>query len=151
MTQRIFTWTKVIHGWASFELASEGVAAYRTTVGDSTDVFRVLLVSILGVLNGEERQECSFDNEPGEIRLVLESSQPLLNIRIERHDEWGKGAGKVQWSARNIDARAFAADVLMSTVDLMEKAGVKHFQELWPAYPYPQAEVDQVKRVLAVS
>jgi hypothetical protein len=148
VAERIFNWTQVRHGWASFELTSGDSAPYRATVGDSTDVFRILLRSARLVLETGAHREFSFDNEPGEIRWTLERRGDSLSIRVAMHSEWGRGVGEDRWVAEAIDPRIFAADVLSSTVELISGQGADGFRSSWPSYPVPDAEIQALKRIL---
>lgn len=149
MSDRIFQWAEVRHGWVSFELSAAGAgAAYRATVSDSTDVLKSLVTAVCELLRGESRQDVSFDNEPGEIWWMFQSQGSVLKIRVSFRAEWGRGVGEERWEASEVDLKHFAENVFFSTRDLLERIGIDEFGKMWPSYPYPQSEMDKLAELL---
>lgn len=149
MSDRIFQWGKMRHGWVSFELSGTvDRAYYRATVSDSTDVLKGLVAAMCALLRGESRQDVSFDNEPGEIWWQFRSQGSKLEIRVAFRSEWGRGVGEGRWEASDVDLEQFAKNVFYSTRDLLERIGLDEFRKSWPSYPYPQSEMDELAELL---
>ena len=144
----IFRWTAVRHGWVSFELHKAGGPPYRATVGDSTDVFKILIDAVSKLLGEGSSQIVSFDNEPGELRWELVPQGGCVSIRVALHSTWGEGGGEDRWTDPCVDARTLALDIVSSMEELRTSMGDEEFRKNWLAYPFPETEMESLMALI---
>lgn len=129
-------------GWSRCSIALDG-KRIEITGSYLSDCLGGLADAALLLLKGES-ERCSFDEEPGEYRLIFELTDGRVRLRILEFEElWGNASddeGKVLMDAMcSLSTFVFAVrDALQRVVN---EHGVDGYKARWVEHEFPAAQL----------
>ena len=138
-------------GWSVCRLKA---GALETEISASylSDALGNLVLSALAVASGFRSMSFGFDQEPGEYRWIIETTDTeLVRLRIVEFEElWGNksdDAGRLRLEV-SMRALQYAEAVASAAEDVLLAYGLKGYAERWAEHKFPERELTLLRSAI---
>ncbi len=140
-------------GWAECTIA-DGEKSCTVTVSYLTDALGDLVLAAVAQLHWFNGLSFSFEQEPGEFRWILTSSQHPDDVELKILDFYDQYERKPDSEGRLLfhtvcDRRDFANAVQQVATKVLADYGEAGYLEKWVEYPFPTESLNQLNRLIA--
>ncbi len=138
-------------GWSTCSIELDAV---RVTVSGSylSDCLAALADAALLLLRGASEARCSFDEEPGEYRWILQHEGTHVRIRILAFPElWGElpdDKGQLILDGK-CELPSFAAAMRDALQRVLDEHGLDGYRAMWVEHDFPSAQLSALRELAA--
>ncbi|KOT91879.1 hypothetical protein ADK86_21715 [Streptomyces sp. NRRL F-5755] len=146
-----FSWELSGSGWATCRIAN-GSSELKRFVSYCTDALADLLNGVAGLYGPDPVQRFSFDLEPVEVRWVLRSKGPDVDIAIHQFPDIYKSfgvpdrEGTLAWASTHSRSR-LSHVVLHAAQSVLQLHGEGGYLAQWKLHPFPLASLQNLRDV----
>lgn len=138
-------------GWSECTLVVDS-ATITLTASYLSDALRSLLGAVCRVLSGMPDATASFDEEPGEYRwrfYRIDNGRVRIVV-LEFDDLWTSKPDSEGTPIFDVECRlrSFAGAIYDGCKKLLEKCGREGYKEKWVEHDFPDAEFEELGRLL---
>jgi hypothetical protein len=130
-------------GWATCSIDLNGKAV-KITGSYLSDCLGGLAAAAVQLLRGAASARCSFDEEPGEYRWIIDRTDGQVRLRILEFQElWGNRPdheGKVLLDGQ-CDLATFVGAVRDALQRVVDEHGVDGYKHRWVEHEFPAAQL----------
>jgi hypothetical protein len=137
-------------GWSECRLVSSR-AEVTITASYLTDALGNLAAAALELLNGASSARCSFDEEPGEYRWVLDAAEGSLLVRVLEFQELWSDAPDTEGTVVfrcSCTVLTFGTAVYEALSRVLAKEGMAGYKSKWVEHAFPLDAFRQIEAVL---
>lgn len=138
-------------GWAEARLA-DGSSMATLTASYLNDALGLLLDAVGSVLGGAREARCSWAEEPGEYRWILDGEGDQVRVRVlgfrDAESPESDDKGVVLFDQR-LPLREFATAIAHGAQEVLDEYGEVEYLRLWGEYPFPSRQLRRIEAQLA--
>ena len=144
-----FAYRLVGTGWAEADVG-DGTATATLTASYLGDALGDLLYAIWRLLEGDAETRCSWAEEPGEYRWIMQRDGDYVHLRVlefmSTHPPRPDEAGRLVFESHP-EVRALARAIALGASRTLEEHGEQGYKGMWGS-PFPTKTLELIRDAL---